>query len=155
MSLTEDLKGLLGQRSAVQVCFNKRGKLVCYFVLYITDPQWAMAKNMAVSNQTFFITLYLWSRCCGYVPIFRWVQQISVWFHCPEKGKWITKFYMLSIKMCYYANSPEIMSVSVDQLCRNTRYDELGGGYSSMIWVGTSCWDLKSRPVFIPNFAKK
>ena len=27
------------------------------------------------------------------------------------------------------------------------------GGYSSMIWVGT--WDLKSRPIFIPNFAKK
>ena len=30
-----------------------------------------------------------------------------------------------------------------------------GGGYSSMIWVGTCRWDLKSRPIFIPNFAKK
>ena len=32
------------------------------------------------------------------------------------------------------------------------------GGYSSMIWVGTcgTChWDLKSRPIFIPNFAEK
>ena len=29
-----------------------------------------------------------------------------------------------------------------------------GGGYSSMIWVGTCRWDLKSRPIFIPNFAK-
>ena len=27
-----------------------------------------------------------------------------------------------------------------------------GGGYSSMIWVGS---DLKSRPIFIPNFAEK
>ena len=30
-----------------------------------------------------------------------------------------------------------------------------GGGFSSMIWVGTCCWDLKRRPVFIPNFAEK
>ena len=30
-----------------------------------------------------------------------------------------------------------------------------GGGYSNMIWVGTCRWDLKSRPIFIPNFAKK
>ena len=30
-----------------------------------------------------------------------------------------------------------------------------GGPYSSMIWVGTCCWNLKSRPIFIPNFAKK
>ena len=30
-----------------------------------------------------------------------------------------------------------------------------GGGYSSMIWVGTCLWDLKSRPIFIPNFAEK
>ena len=30
-----------------------------------------------------------------------------------------------------------------------------GGGYSSMIWVGTCRWDLKSRPIFIPNFAEK
>ena len=29
------------------------------------------------------------------------------------------------------------------------------GGYSSMIWVGTCRWDLKSRPIFIPNFAEK
>ena len=29
------------------------------------------------------------------------------------------------------------------------------GGYSSMIWVGTCLWDLKSRPIFIPNFAEK
>ena len=29
------------------------------------------------------------------------------------------------------------------------------GGYSRMIWVGTCCWDLKSRPIFIPNFAEK
>ena len=29
------------------------------------------------------------------------------------------------------------------------------GGYSSMIWVGTCCWDLKSRPIFVPNFAEK
>ena len=28
------------------------------------------------------------------------------------------------------------------------------GGYSSMIWVGTCRWDLKSRPIFIPNFAE-
>ena len=24
-----------------------------------------------------------------------------------------------------------------------------------MIWVGTYRWDLKSRPIFIPNFAEK
>ena len=30
-----------------------------------------------------------------------------------------------------------------------------GGGYSGMIWVGTCCWDLKNRPIFIPNFVKK
>ena len=30
-----------------------------------------------------------------------------------------------------------------------------GGGYSSMIWVGTCRWDLKSKPIFIPNFAEK
>ena len=29
------------------------------------------------------------------------------------------------------------------------------GGHSSMIWVGTCHWDLKSRPIFIPNFAEK
>ena len=29
------------------------------------------------------------------------------------------------------------------------------GGYSSMIWVGTCRWDLKSWPIFIPIFAKK
>ena len=29
------------------------------------------------------------------------------------------------------------------------------GGYSSMIWVGTCRWDLKSRPIFIPNFTEK
>ena len=29
------------------------------------------------------------------------------------------------------------------------------GGYSSMIWVGTWRFDLKSRPIFIPNFAEK
>ena len=29
------------------------------------------------------------------------------------------------------------------------------GGYSSMIWVGTCRRDLKSRPIFIPNFAEK
>ena len=27
-----------------------------------------------------------------------------------------------------------------------------GGYYLSMIWVGTCHWDLKSRPIFIPNF---
>ena len=30
-----------------------------------------------------------------------------------------------------------------------------GGGYSSMICVGTYCWDLESTPIFIPNFAEK
>ena len=30
-----------------------------------------------------------------------------------------------------------------------------GGGYSSMIWVGTCRWDLKSRSIFIPKFAEK
>ena len=34
-------------------------------------------------------------------------------------------------------------------------YAHSRGGYSSMIWVGTCCWDLKSRPIFIPNFAEK
>ena len=29
------------------------------------------------------------------------------------------------------------------------------GGYSSMIWIGTCRWDLKSRPMFIPNFTEK
>ena len=33
--------------------------------------------------------------------------------------------------------------------------DTARGGYSSMIWVGTCLWDLKSRPIFIPNFAEK
>ena len=28
------------------------------------------------------------------------------------------------------------------------------GGFSSIIWVGTCHWDMKSRPIFIPNFAK-
>ena len=28
-------------------------------------------------------------------------------------------------------------------------------GYSSMIWVGTCRWDLKRRPILIPNFVKK
>ena len=28
------------------------------------------------------------------------------------------------------------------------------GDYSSMIWVGTCRWDLKSRAIFIPNFAE-
>ena len=30
-----------------------------------------------------------------------------------------------------------------------------GGGYSSMILVGTWRWDLKSRPIFIPHFVEK
>ena len=30
-----------------------------------------------------------------------------------------------------------------------------GGAYSSMIWVGTCHWDLKSRPIFRTNFAEK
>ena len=29
------------------------------------------------------------------------------------------------------------------------------GTYSNMIWVGTCCWDLKRRPIFIPNFTEK
>ena len=28
------------------------------------------------------------------------------------------------------------------------------GCYSSIIWVGMCCWDLKRRPIFIPNFAE-
>ena len=31
---------------------------------------------------------------------------------------------------------------------------KIPGGYSSMILVGTCRWDLKSRPIFIPNFAE-
>ena len=27
-----------------------------------------------------------------------------------------------------------------------------GGSYSSMIWVGMCRWDLKSRPIIIPDF---
>ena len=30
-----------------------------------------------------------------------------------------------------------------------------GGAYSSMVWIGTCHWDLKSWPIFIPNFAEK
>ena len=37
---------------------------------------------------------------------------------------------------------------------KNNKYPG-GGSYSSMIWVGMCCWDLKRRPMFIPNFVKK
>ena len=30
-----------------------------------------------------------------------------------------------------------------------------GGPYSSMIWGGMCRWDLKNRPIYIPNFAEK
>ena len=42
-----------------------------------------------------------------------------------------------------------------DRQYANIAYLWARGGYSSMIWVGTCCWDLKSRPIFIPNFAGK
>ena len=48
----------------------------------------------------------------------------------------------------------------IDQYEVCSAFDELGiprprgGGYSSMIWVGTCRWDLKIRPIFIPNFAE-
>ena len=31
----------------------------------------------------------------------------------------------------------------------------VGRGYSIMIWIGACRWDLKSRPIFIPNFVEK
>ena len=35
------------------------------------------------------------------------------------------------------------------------RHHRGGGGYSSIIWVGTCRWDLKNRLIFISNFDKK
>ena len=54
ITLTQDLKWSLEQCSALQVWFNSRGNLICYFVLYITCPlspseQW---KKQNKTNKT-------------------------------------------------------------------------------------------------------
>ena len=55
MSLTQDLKWLLEQSSALQVSFSTASNW--FVTLYF--PQWDMPKNMAVSNLAFCYTLYL------------------------------------------------------------------------------------------------
>ena len=53
------LKWLLEQHTALQIWFKKHWKLIWYFVLYITVPQWAMAKKHGCSNLALFISILL------------------------------------------------------------------------------------------------
>ena len=58
MSLTQDLKWSLEQRSALKEWVSKQGKLIFYIVLYVAVPQWTMT---AVSD-LIFLLLYIYGR---------------------------------------------------------------------------------------------
>ena len=61
---------------------------------------------------------------------------------------------MFSMVQSLYSRPKSVMRFKEwTQLCATCVMP--GGGYSSMIWVGMWRWDLKSRPIFIPNFAGK
>ena len=91
-----------------------------------------------MKEMEYFCILMWWAKCC-YNPQLLKVDHVTFF----NRNRW-GKNHLGSLTDLFRS------------VAKISSYSLLGGGgYSSMIWVGMCHWDLKSRPIFIPNFTEK
>ena len=107
--------------------------------------------DLQINGLFFFIwkLVQIWSRFakCLIFDIFFLCQKVLMHPNLHGKMYWLFFFFLKAQK--------RPLQEKKNGLDIGCKFASPRGGYSSMIRVGTCRWDLKSRPIFIPNFAEK
>ena len=98
-------------------------------------------------------------KCAECFGVILHMEYKPVWCNKPSQSKLnLGNFWFTSLVIC------QVLAVNIGliRFCPAAWNEDWSGvhqgageGGSSMIWVETRCWDLQSRPIFIPNFARK